>query len=68
MGEALVDEVVSNQFERPHVLLNNVTLETDKGTTQIDHVSLRTPEFSSSKPSTIPAGYSGIRMNASGRK
>lgn len=36
-GEALVAETLS-RLERPHVLLNNVTLPTGDGTTQIDHI------------------------------
>lgn len=38
MGEALVADAISAGFQRPHVLLNNVTFESDKGTTQIDHI------------------------------
>ena len=38
MGEALVANAVTSHFTRPHVLLNNVTLPTESGTTQIDHV------------------------------
>jgi len=38
LGEALVANAISTQFKRPHVLLNNVTFQTDNGTTQIDHV------------------------------
>jgi restriction system protein len=38
MGEALVANTISSHFARPHVLLNNVTLPTETGTTQIDHV------------------------------
>src|SRR5690242_11279128 len=38
MGEALVANAITSHFTRPHVLLNNVTLPTDSGTTQIDHV------------------------------
>lgn len=37
-GEALVANAIAREFIRPHVLLNNVTLETGSGTTQIDHV------------------------------
>ena len=38
LGEALVANVISTQFKRPHVLLNNVTFQTDNETTQIDHL------------------------------
>ena len=38
IGEALVADAIGNGFKRPHLLLNNVTLETQQGTTQIDHV------------------------------
>jgi len=38
MGEALVANAITSYFTRPHVLLNNVTLPTDSGTTQSDHV------------------------------
>jgi hypothetical protein len=38
MGEALVANTITLHFTRPHVLLNNVTLPTESGTTQIDHV------------------------------
>ena len=38
LGEALVANAISTQFKRPHLLLNNVTFQTDNGTTQIDHV------------------------------
>jgi hypothetical protein len=38
LGEALVANAIGNGFHRPHVLLNNVTLETQQGTTQIDHI------------------------------
>ena len=38
VGEALVIDTITSRFARPHVLLNNVTLETDAGTTQIDHI------------------------------
>ena len=38
LGEALVANAIGNGFHRPHVLLNNVTLETHHGTTQIDHI------------------------------
>jgi|ERR1043166_4941804 hypothetical protein len=38
MGEALVADVIATRFNSLHVLLNNVTLETEDGTTQIDHI------------------------------
>jgi hypothetical protein len=38
VGEARVIDAITLRFARPHVLLNNVTLETNSGTTQIDHV------------------------------
>jgi restriction system protein len=38
MGEALVANAITANFTRPYVLLNNVTLPTESGTTQIDHV------------------------------
>jgi hypothetical protein len=38
VGEALVAEVITSRFRRPHVLLNNVTIEAPGGTSQIDHV------------------------------
>jgi hypothetical protein len=38
MGEALVAKIITESFQRPHVLLNNVTLNMESGTTQIDHV------------------------------
>jgi restriction system protein len=37
-GEAMLANVIATNFSRPHVLLNNVTLKTNDGTTQIDHV------------------------------
>jgi len=37
-GEALVANTIATCFARPHVLLNNITLRTENGTTQIDHV------------------------------
>jgi len=33
-GEALVANAVAKGFERPHVLLNNITFEIGEGTTQ----------------------------------
>ena len=38
LGEAMVADTIDNHFDRPHLLLNNVTLPTADGTTQIDHV------------------------------
>src|SRR6185503_2424889 len=38
MGEAIVANTIASHYHRPHVLLNNVTLETENGTTQIDHI------------------------------
>jgi hypothetical protein len=38
IGEALVANTIAAHFKQPHTLLNNVTLPTDTGTTQIDHV------------------------------
>ena len=38
IGEALLAETIDRHFARPHLLLNNVTLPTPDGTTQIDHV------------------------------
>jgi restriction system protein len=38
LGEALVANAISTQFQRPHLLLNNVTLQTGNGTAQIDHL------------------------------
>lgn len=37
-GEALVANEIHANFHRPHVLINNVTLRTIHGTTQIDHI------------------------------
>ena len=37
-GEALVADVIDVYFKRPHLLVNNITLPTAEGTTQIDHV------------------------------
>jgi hypothetical protein len=37
LGEAMVANELS-RLTRPHVLLNNVTLPTERGTTQIDHI------------------------------
>ena len=38
MGEAMVVNAIKTSFTRPHVLLNNVTLPNEQGTTQIDHI------------------------------
>jgi hypothetical protein len=38
IGEALVANAIITHYRRPHVLMNNVTLPTQEGTTQIDHV------------------------------
>jgi len=38
IGEAMVANAIDGYFARPHLLLNNVTLPTAEGTTQIDHV------------------------------
>jgi hypothetical protein len=38
IGEAIVANTIASHFTRPHLLLNNVTLPTEGGTTQIDHV------------------------------
>ncbi len=38
IGEALVANAIGGNFQRPHVLLNNVTFENQRGTTQIDHI------------------------------
>lgn len=38
IGEAMLAETIDQQFKRPHFLLNNITLPTTEGTTQIDHV------------------------------
>ena len=38
LGEALLAATIDKHFLRPHLLLNNVTLATPEGTTQIDHV------------------------------
>jgi hypothetical protein len=38
IGEAILADIINRQFNRPHLLLNNVTLPTAGGTTQIDHV------------------------------
>jgi hypothetical protein len=38
IGEAMLSDTIDSYFSRPYLLLNNVTLPTDEGTTQIDHV------------------------------
>jgi hypothetical protein len=38
IGEARVVTEIETHFSRMHVLLNNVTLPTENGTTQIDHI------------------------------
>ena len=38
IGEARFVTEIETQFSRLHVLLNNVTLPTENGTTQIDHI------------------------------
>jgi hypothetical protein len=38
LGEAMVAQTIASYFTRPHVLLNNVTLPTEGGTTQVDHI------------------------------
>jgi hypothetical protein len=38
IGEALLADTIGRHFSRPHLLLNNVTLPTADGTTQIDHI------------------------------
>ena len=38
IGEAMLANTIAGQLSRPHVLINNVTLKTKDGTTQIDHV------------------------------
>ena len=37
-GEALLANTIEARLPQPHVLINNVTLPTETGTTQIDHV------------------------------
>jgi Nuclease-related domain len=37
-GEALVANAIEVCLPKPHVLMNNVTLETERGTTQTDHI------------------------------
>ena len=38
VGEAKVAHAVNLLLPKPYYLFNNITLETDRGTTQIDHV------------------------------
>lgn len=38
IGESLVANTIESGFKRPHLLLNNVTLQIDSGTSQIDHI------------------------------
>ena len=38
VGEAMVANTIGLQFLRPHILVNNVTLETANETAQIDHL------------------------------
>jgi restriction system protein len=38
LGEAMLADTIDRHFSRPHLLLNNITLPTADGTTQIDHV------------------------------
>lgn len=38
MGEALVANTITAGFRRPHVLLNNITLQVGTESTQIDHL------------------------------
>jgi restriction system protein len=38
LGEAMVVEAIEGSLRRPYWLLNNVTLETENRTTQIDHI------------------------------
>src|ERR1051326_8184563 len=42
MGEAMVANAISSHLAQPHVLLNNITLQTPEATTQIDHVLITT--------------------------
>jgi hypothetical protein len=37
-GEAMVANTITTHFQRPHVLLNNVTFRTENGSSQIDHL------------------------------
>ncbi len=41
-GEALLANTVNAYLPKPHVLMNNVTLQTERGTTQIDHILINT--------------------------
>ena len=38
VGEALVANAISDGLQRSHLLLNNITLQTGEGTSQIDHI------------------------------
>ena len=38
VGEAMLANTIASELSRPNVLINNVTLKTNEGTTQIDHV------------------------------
>ena len=40
VGEAMLADTIGRYFSRAHLLLNNVTLPTADGTTQIDHILL----------------------------
>jgi hypothetical protein len=37
-GEAMVADEIKSKFRLQHALLNNVTVETERGTAQIDHI------------------------------
>jgi len=37
-GEVLVADIIKLGFRRLHVLFNDLTIETDRGTAQIDHL------------------------------
>ncbi len=68
MGEALLANSITVNFTRPQVLLNNVTLPTESGTTQIDHILIADIGFSSSKPNTTKVGFLAAPVSASGHK
>lgn len=38
LGESLVANAIAAGFQRPHLLLNNITLQAGNGTSQIDHI------------------------------
>jgi hypothetical protein len=38
IGEAMLVDIITRHFSSPHLLLNNVTMPTPGGTTQIDHI------------------------------